>query len=100
MKCTKHPRYIGIRYPRANCAACLKIWRYRLEHPRKRRVQKEVRMECKKHPWYKAEEMPTITCKNCMLMWLESPHRLPCDARNKADCLSFGGTDAGGRARM
>ena len=64
MKCTKHPRYVGIRYPWSKCVACFKIWRYRLEHPRKRKVQ--------------------VT---------------PADARNKADCLSVGGSDAGGRAR-
>jgi|GEM_PF-4964622 len=64
MKCNRHPRYVGIRYPWSKCTVCFKIWRHRLEHPRKRKVQV-----------------------------------VPGDARSKADCLSVGGSDIGGRVR-
>ncbi len=66
MKCKKHPRYVGIRYPWSECKLCFKIWRHRLENPRKRKKVQVV----------------------------------PADARHKADALSFGGDDIGGRCRM
>ncbi len=56
-------------------------------------------MKCKKHPKYQAKRVPTPACKACMDMWLNSPHRPKGDARAVAEAHSFGGSDAGGRAR-
>lgn len=66
-------------------------------------------MVCKNHPRYVGIRYPRGTCKTCFNIWrhrLENPRKrkrvqvAPADARHKADALSFGGNDMGGRARL